>query len=253
MKSTFAASAFIMASVSFTDRPLMKTALLSLLFLFCVACGNKPAPETPSAKASAPEPATAAAPQAAPDTRPVIVVFGDSLSAGFGADTGESFPDFLQRSLDRQGYRYRIVNQGISGDTTSGGLSRTSEALAQKPQIVILELGGNDGLRGVPLASIRQNLDQIITTFRKAGVRILLAGITLPPNYGPDYIKPFDKMYRELAATYHLPLIPFLLEGVATKGGDLMQADGIHPTAKGNEIVAATVFEKLKPLLAVPN
>lgn len=124
-----------------------------------------------------------------------------------------------------------------------------SEAMAAKPAIIILELGGNDGLRGVPLANIRGNLGNIIAGFQKARIKVLVAGITLPPNYGPDYIKPFDKMYRELAAGYHLPLIPFLLQDVVLKGNGLMQTDGIHPTAKGNEIVARTVLKALEPLL----
>jgi acyl-CoA thioesterase-1 len=228
----------------------VKTISVFLLVL-CAACGgNKLGPASEPAKESAP-PAAAAAPEktAAPDNRPAIVVFGDSLSAGFGADPGQSFPDFLQKKLDRLGYRYRVVNQGISGDTTSGGTSRVGEALAEKPDVVILELGGNDGLRGVPLANIRGNLDRMLTTFQKAGVRVLLAGITLPPNYGPDYIKPFDSMYRELASAHHVPLIPFLLQDVALKGNGLMQPDGIHPTAKGNEIVAQTVLKALEPLL----
>jgi len=227
-------------------RALLFLPALILLALAAAACGGKPEPQPAPAAVA---PASTPEPAAVPDPRAVIVVFGDSLSAGFGADPGQSFPDFLQKALDRLGYPYRIVNQGISGDTTSGGLSRISEALAAKPAIVILELGGNDGLRGVPLANIRSNLAHMIEAFQKAGVRILLAGITLPPNYGPDYIKPFDRMYRELAASYHVPLIPFLLRDVALKGADLMQGDGIHPTAKGNEIVAGTVLTALKPLL----
>lgn len=226
-------------------------AISVFLLVLCAACGgNKPEPAPEPAKESAISPAaTAREKAAAPDNRPAIVVFGDSLSAGFGADPGQSFPDFLQKNLDRLGYRYRVVNQGISGDTTSGGISRVAEALAEKPDVVILELGGNDGLRGVPLANIRGNLDRMLSTFQKAGIRVLLAGITLPPNYGPDYIKPFDKMYRELASAHHVPLIPFLLQDVALKGKDLMQPDGIHPTAKGNEIVAQTVLKALEPLL----
>jgi acyl-CoA thioesterase-1 len=182
------------------------------------------------------------------DRRPVIVAFGDSLTAGYGVETGYSYPDFLQKDLDRAGRKYRVVNTGVSGDTTSGGLARVAMVTALKPAIVIVELGGNDGLRGLPLASTRANLEQIIVKLRKSGARVLLAGITLPPNYGPDYIKQFESIYKDLAAKYKVPLIPFLLQGVAGVPG-MMQGDGIHPTRKGNEIVANLVLRALKPLL----
>lgn len=182
------------------------------------------------------------------DKRPVIVAFGDSLTAGYGVETGYSYPDFLQKDLDRAGRKYRVVNAGVSGDTTSGGLARVGMVTALKPAIVIVELGGNDGLRGLPLASTRANLEQIIVKLRKSGARVLLAGITLPPNYGPDYIKQFEAVYKGLAAKYKVPLIPFLLQGVAGVPG-MMQGDGIHPTRKGNEIVANLVLRALKPLL----
>ncbi len=182
------------------------------------------------------------------DRRPVIVAFGDSLTAGYGVETGYSYPDFLQKDLDRAGRKYRVMNAGVSGDTTSGGLARVGIVSALKPAIVIVELGGNDGLRGLPLASTRANLEQIIVKLRKSGARVLLAGITLPPNYGPDYIKQFESIYKDLAAKYKVPLIPFLLQGVAGVPG-MMQGDGIHPTRKGNEIVANLVLRALKPLL----
>lgn len=184
----------------------------------------------------------------APDARPVIVALGDSLSAGFGVDPGESYPDYLQRALDERGYRYRVINAGISGDTTSGGVERLPSVLEHKPAIVILELGGNDGLRGFPVALTRQNLERMIVELQRAGARVLLAGITLPPNYGASYIREFERNYQELSRQYRLPLIPFLLEGVALEPG-LMQRDGIHPTAAGNQKVAATVLRHLEPLL----
>ena len=185
------------------------------------------------------------------DTRPRIVVFGDSLSAGFGADPGQSFPDYLQKDLDRLGYHYRVVNQGVSGDTTTGGLTRIEEAVREKPAVVILELGGNDGLRGVPLDSTKANLEHIIERLQKARCKVLLAGMTLPPNYGPEYIQQFQAIYRDLARTHRLPLIPFLLADIEFQSRKLglIQADGIHPTAKGNEIVARTVLKKLTPML----
>ena len=200
-------------------------------------------------KAARSEPAReSAAPSAAPDDRPVIIAFGDSLSAGFGADPGKSYPDFLQKELDRRGYRYRVVNSGISGDTTTDGVERVHTVTALKPVIAILEFGGNDGLRGLPVSTTRANLEQMIVALQKAGARVVLAGMTLPPNYGPEYIRSFEAVYKDLAQQYHLALIPFLLRGV---GGNatLMQRDGIHPTGDGNRIVAENVLRVLEPLL----
>jgi acyl-CoA thioesterase I len=189
------------------------------------------------------------APSPAPtDTRPVIVAFGDSLTAGYGADPGKSFPDFLQKDLNAAGLKWRVVNLGVSGNTTMDALSRLRHVLSQKPGITIVEFGGNDGLRGLPIETTRANLEQIMQTLQGAGSKVLLAGMTLPPNYGPDYIKPFQQIYVDLAAKYKMARIPFLLEGVATHP-ELMQEDGIHPTAQGNEIVAKTVMQYLKPLL----
>jgi acyl-CoA thioesterase-1 len=178
----------------------------------------------------------------------VIVAFGDSLSAGYGVDPGLSFPDFVQKLLDERGLRFRIVNQGISGDTTSGGAARTSEAVRLNPAVVILELGGNDGLRGLPLAATRANLSEMIDTFQAAGARVVLAGITLPRNYGPDYIRGFESIYKDLAREKKVALIPFLLDGVALNK-QLMQGDGIHPNVEGNRRVARTVMKHLEPVL----
>jgi acyl-CoA thioesterase I len=182
------------------------------------------------------------------DTRPVMVAFGDSLTAGFGADPGKSFPDFLQKDLDAAGLHWRVVNAGVSGNTTTDGLSRLSEVLAYKPRVTIVEFGGNDGLRGLPIETTRANLEHIVETLQGAGSKVLLAGMTLPPNYGADYIKPFQQIYVDLAAKYKVARIPFLLSDVAIHP-ELMQRDGIHPTAQGNEIVAKTVMLYLKPLL----
>jgi acyl-CoA thioesterase-1 len=190
----------------------------------------------------------AAAPPSPGDTRPVIVAFGDSLTAGFGADPGKSFPDFLQKDLDAAGLHWRVVNLGVSGNTTIDGVSRVNEVLAHKPRLTIVEFGGNDGLRGLPIETTRANLEQIIQTLQSAGSKIILAGMTLPPNYGPDYIKPFQQVYGDLAAKYKVTRIPFLLSDVVLHP-NLMQRDGIHPTAEGNEIVATTVIRYLKPLL----
>jgi acyl-CoA thioesterase-1 len=141
-----------------------------------------------------------------------------------------------------------VVNEGISGDTSSGGVERLPSALSYKPAIVILALGANDGLRGIPVETTRDNLDQMIAVCTKAGARVLLAGITLPRNYGPDYIRKFDLIYPALAKKHDVTLIPFLLEGVATNP-QLMQGDALHPTAEGCRIVAATVAKALVPML----
>ncbi len=186
---------------------------------------------------------------AAADTRPVIAAFGDSLSAGFGAEAGKSYPDFLQKLLDAKGYKYRVVNAGVSGDTSTDAVERIGDVLAVKPAIVILEFGGNDGLRGLPVAGTKANLQQLIGTLRKSGAKVVLAGITLPRNYGATYIQSFDKIYTDLAKQEKVALVPFLLHGVALSGPGLMQRDGIHPTAAGNEKVAATVFKYLSPVL----
>jgi acyl-CoA thioesterase-1 len=176
----------------------------------------------------------------------VIVAFGDSLTAGFGAEPGRSYPDFLQKDLDRSGLQWHVVNAGVSGDTTTDGVNRLSEVLGYKPKIVIVEFGGNDGLRGLPLETSRSNLDQMVATLRNADIKVILAGMTLPPNYGPAYIKTFEQIYRDVARKYKVTLIPFLLAGVATDRS-LMQRDGLHPTAQGNEKVAETVMKYLKP------
>lgn len=162
------------------------------------------------------------------------------------ADPGKSYPDFLQQEIDRRGLRYRVVNAGISGETTTDALERLSTVTALKPVVVVVEFGGNDGLRGLPLSTTRSNLDQIVAGLKQAGAQVLLAGMTLPPNYGPDYIAKFQSVYRDLAAKYKVALIPFLLEGVA--GTSRMQRDGLHPTADGNRLVAATVMKYLQPL-----
>ena len=183
----------------------------------------------------------------AADSRRVIVAFGDSLTAGFGADPGKSYPDFLQKELDRRGLAYRVVNAGISGETTTDALARLSTVTALRPLVVIVEFGGNDGLRGLPVSTTRSNLDQIVVGLKASGAAVLLAGMTLPPNYGPDYIGAFQRVYSDLAAKRKVALIPFLLEGVAGTG--LMQRDGLHPTAEGNRVVAGTVMRYLRPLL----
>jgi acyl-CoA thioesterase-1 len=189
------------------------------------------------------------APALAQTPRKVLAVFGDSLSAGYGLAAGQSYPDDMQRTLDKEGYAWRVVNLGISGDTTEGGVSRIESAVRLKPAVVLLELGGNDGLRGLPLKVTRQNLETMIVAFQQAGAKVVLAGMTLPPNYGPDYIRSFEKIYSDLAGKYKLKLIPFLMSDIMTPDLRYLQRDGIHPTAEGAEIVSGTVLKAVKPLL----
>lgn len=185
---------------------------------------------------------------APPEARHVILAFGDSLTAGYGVQPGAAYPARLQHKLDTLGIKYRVVNMGISGDTTAGGRARMKAALEQKPSIVILELGANDGLRGLPIPQMQTNLEQMIQDFQKAGAKVVLAGMTLPRNYGDAYVKSFEDVFRNLAKKYDLPLIPFFLEGVA---GDpkYTQSDLIHPNADGYALVTDIVMKTLKPLL----
>jgi len=180
--------------------------------------------------------------------RPRIVAFGDSLTAGLGVATADSYPTQLQRRLDEEGFRYRVINAGVSGDTTAGGLRRVNWVLSSEPSIVVLELGGNDGLRGLRLEETRSNLEEIIRRLQDRKVTIVLAGMKLPPNYGADYTTRFESLYGELAGRYRVALIPFFLEGVAARP-TLNQADGIHPTAQGYRVVTGNVFSTLVPLL----
>ncbi|MGB9144348.1 MAG: arylesterase [Acidobacteriaceae bacterium] len=179
---------------------------------------------------------------------PVIDCFGDSITAGYGVAAGLTYPDDLQHDLDARGYRYRVVNSGISGNTSKDGVDRLQDILALHPAIVIVEFGGNDGLRGIPIADTRRNLGLIVSTLLHAGSRVLLAGITLPPNYGPDYIHQFDETYRLTAAKYRVPLLPMLYANIYTIPGAI-QDDGIHPTAKGDQLLAEHFLPLLLPML----
>jgi acyl-CoA thioesterase-1 len=223
----------------------LKLMLLAALAVAFSACGSR---ETQPGRSVVAQPAPAEAPSAKEDTRPVIAAFGDSLSAGFGVEPGKSYPDDLQRLLDAAGFHYHVMNMGVSGDTTTDGVERLPSVLALHPAIVILEFGGNDGLRGLPVTSTKMNLAEMIEALQKAHTKVLLAGMTLPRNYGPEYIHSFEQIYVGLAKQYKVARIPFLLDGV---GGnpELTQPDGIHPTAEGAQIVAQTVIKYLKPML----
>jgi acyl-CoA thioesterase-1 len=232
-----------------TRRCLLLLPIFALIFAGCqsskltVPAESKDAPEANESSSAA------AVPQLDPnDTRPVIVAFGDSLTAGLGTAPGESYPDYLQRDLDQAGYHYRVANLGISGNTTKDGVDRLKDVLALKPKVVIVAFGGNDGLRGLPIDATRKNLDQIVSTLTTSGSKVVLGGITLPPNYGPDYIRQFNETYALLAKKFHAPLLPFLLIKVYGTPGSI-QADGIHATAQGNQQVARNLLPLVTPLL----
>jgi acyl-CoA thioesterase-1 len=205
-------------------------------------------PAAPPAAApleAAPSPLPAAAP---PSAAPTVAFLGDSLTAGLGLPADQAYPALLARELSGDGFAVRVINAGVSGDTTAGGLRRLRWLLAQHPVVVVVGLGGNDALRGQPPAEIERNLREIVTQARQAGALVLLLGMQIPPNYGPDYTSAFAAIYPRIARELHVPLVPFLLTGV---GGvaELNQADGIHPTAAGQVKVAANVKPYLEELL----
>jgi len=180
--------------------------------------------------------------------RPIIVCFGDSITAGYGLENGQAYTDFLQQKLDSHSYHYKVNNQGTSGATTKDAVASLPSVLRAHPEIVIVEFGGNDGLRGLPTDQTRKNLDTVLTTLENAHIKILLAGITLPPDYGPDYIHSFEQVFRDLAAQHHTAFVPMIYKDLVHIPNTIQQ-DGIHPTAKGSEILAETMFSALKPLL----
>lgn len=237
---------------------------LATLALFAVipglaACGG--AADAPDEAAAAPmeKTAPAPAPASAPVTAasspapvaekgPLVIFLGDSLTAGLGLPEEQAYPALLDHRLNAKGTPVRVLNAGVSGDTTAGGLARLDWLLKQKPDILVLGLGANDGLRGLELAQTEKNLREIVRRAQASGVRVLLLGMMIPPNYGADYTERFRKMYPGIADDMDIPLVPFLLEGV---GGiaNLNQADGIHPTAEGQEIVANNVERLLTEMV----
>jgi acyl-CoA thioesterase-1 len=233
--------------------------IVAVLLAFLTGCrSNESSSPSPAARTEqSPSVSTDSPPTAQPktadeasekDLRPRIVCFGDSLTAGYGTETGQAYPDYLQSELDRRGYSYHVINAGISGNTTKDGVERVSSIVAMKPDIVVVEFGGNDGLRGLRIADTRANLDRIVSTLTVSGTRVVLAGITLPPDYGADYIRQFNETYELLARKFHLPMLPFLLKGVFGVDG-MMQPDRTHATADGNKVVAGNVLTLIEPLL----
>lgn len=185
------------------------------------------------------------------DEPPRIVAFGDSLTAGYGLDPSQSYPALLQKRLDEKGYQYQVINSGLSGDTSAGGVRRLDWALQGPVKFLILELGANDALRGQPVTPMKENLANIIKRAQSRKVTVILAGMEAPPNYGADYTRSYREVFKDLAREYDLPLIPFFLEGV---GGvaNLNQGDGLHPNVKGTEAVMENVWRVLEPVLAQP-
>lgn len=182
----------------------------------------------------------------------MLLVVGDSLSAAYKIPVDKGWVHLLSQKLDGEGYRYRVVNASIPGDTTAGGLSRLpAELKRSRPAIVVIELGGNDGLQGLPLDQMRDNLARMVGLSQQAGARVLLVGVRMPPNYGPAYTKRFAETYREVAKQSGVALVPEILAGVATHP-ELMQAGGLHPRAEGEPRVLDNVWKGLHPLLGQP-
>jgi acyl-CoA thioesterase-1 len=215
-----------------------------------IGCGfaRKDQNQQASTASQATTPPAAAADPAAPPARPKIVALGDSLTAGYGLVESQSYPALLQRKVDADGYEFDVVNAGVSGDTSAGGLRRLDWALEGDVRVLIVALGGNDGLRGLSVAQMKDNVSTIVERARERGIAVILVGMEAPPNYGQEYASAFRQAYREVALKNRLVFIPFLLNNVAGRG-DLNQGDGIHPNARGTEIVAETVWSVLRPML----
>lgn len=219
--------------------------LINFVLILAVACGER-SPAKSSASSDSDKPTVDTTKQ----ITKTIIFFGNSLTAGYGVEPSQAFPALIQRKIDSAGMSYKVINAGVSGETTAGGNSRIDWILQQKPDIFVLELGGNDGLRGIPMAETRKNLQSIIDKVkaRYPQTKILLAGMLMPPNLGGKYTAEFREVFPSLAKTNNILLIPFLLKGV---GGEvsLNQNDGIHPTTEGHKIVAENVWEILKEAL----
>jgi acyl-CoA thioesterase I len=226
-------------------------ALIIALALNGVLAGCTSSDEGHRATAAGRPPASAPATTPVPAPKPTrarVVVLGDSLTAGLGLQQDEAYPYLLQQTIDREQLSYEVVNAGVSGDTSAGGLSRLDWSLEGDVRVLIVALGGNDGLRGLPAEELTRNLSAIIERAQARHIKVVLAGMEAPPNFGQAYIVSFHRVYPELAKKYGVPLVPFLLEGVA--GIDaLNQRDGIHPTAEGARMVADNVWKVLRPML----
>ena len=212
------------------------------------AAQGTPQPDTKASPAAAEAPVPAALSSEDRSAQPRIVFLGDSLTAGLGIGREQAVPALIQQKVREEGYAYEVINAGNSGDTSDGGLSRLDWSLSGDVAVLVVELGANDGLRGLPPERTRRNLESIITTAKQRGITVLLTGMEAPPNYGPAYTAEFRKTFPDVAASQHVALMPFFLEGVAGISS-LNQADGVHPTPEGARIVADNVWRYLKPLL----
>jgi acyl-CoA thioesterase-1 len=235
----------------------LQSAVIAALLVSVTGCGTAPEPQNAPPAATAPDVQVAApadprtAPPAAPadrQARPRIVALGDSLTAGLGLPPEAAYPALLQQRLDREGLKFEVVNAGVSGDTSAGGLSRLDWALEGDVRVLIVALGGNDALRGLPVDELRRNLSTIIERAKARKIAVLLAGMEAPPNFGQAYTVAFHRVYADLAKQYNVAFLPFLLEGVAGIQS-LNQRDGIHPTAEGARMLADNVWRTLKPML----
>jgi acyl-CoA thioesterase-1 len=214
-----------------------------------VACSGSPGESSAPAEAASPRAASPATPLAAKAERPRVVCLGDSLTAGLGlASTDQAYPALLEGRLKAAGFDYQVINAGVSGDTSAGGLRRLDWSLQGDVRVLIVALGANDGLRGLPPSELQSNLDTIASTAQKRDVRVLLLGMEAPPNFGAAYTRDFRAVYRRVAADRQVPLIPFFLQGVAGIG-KLNQADGIHPTEEGQRRIADTIWRDLEPIV----
>lgn len=223
-------------------------ALICLVAIaFAAACGPGADREVPAANSPRVE-ARTATPEAGV---PRVVCLGDSLTAGLGLSPDEAYPALLQRRLRDAGYPHEVMNAGVSGDTSAGGLRRLDWSLDAQTSVLIVALGANDGLRGLPVESLRRNLTGIVERAQARDVRVLLAGMEAPPNFGPAYVQEFRQAYEEVARLTNVPLVPFLLDGVAGVTR-LNQADGIHPTAEGQRRIAELLWPRLERLLGPP-
>jgi acyl-CoA thioesterase-1 len=222
-----------------------------VIALIPAGCGQPSASardEAVVSTAAQPEQGGASRAVATTSTRPRIVFLGDSLTAGYGLERDQSVPSLIQGRLAREGYAYEVVNAGVSGDTSAGGLSRLNWSLDGPVEVLVIELGANDGLRGLPIAAMKRNIAEIITRAQQRGIRVILTGMEAPPNYGPVYTSDFRKAYQDLAREHKVVFVPFYLQGVAGIPS-LNIADGIHPNPEGARIVEQTIWRALQPVL----
>ncbi|HJU43260.1 MAG TPA: arylesterase [Vicinamibacterales bacterium] len=223
----------------------MRTIVLICVVVTVSSCGREPAPQaTTSLKLEAGPPASTVV-----TPKPRIVFLGDSLTAGLGLPSDQSYPSLIGKKLKENGYDYEIVNAGVSGDTSAGGVRRLDWSLEGDVRALVVALGANDGLRGLPTDEMKKNLERVLDRAKERNIPVVLAGMEAPPNNGPEYTREFRQVYADLAKEYDVRFVPFLLRGVAGNAS-LNQGDGIHPNARGAEMVADLVWPELEPLVS---